>query len=348
LSLKHFFVFSFLLHAVIIASVLLFPLQDRNGEDIQESLLARLVSPAEIYTQPPRVSSLRGRRQPPPVFPPSTVAPSMPSTAIPAPPQTAYSPAPVIPRVTPKPVVPSPQPYRESKEKTVRVKQEPHNESKLADSEKNKSLPAPAPVPPSAKADSEKFQRPAQDNVSKESRESVPKPDNPKPSIKEKLFDRNVINDLAKRDMGKKEQAKKDKIPLLDTRPEQTYGFKGGLQNRDDKKFEADKKLSFDGKDLKFMLYDRKLKERIEHIWIYPPSAAARGISGDLVIRFTIMKNGKLGAVELIRTSGHKDLDDAAIKALKDASPFWPLPESWGMDSYTIDGHFIYSIIYNI
>lgn len=336
MSLKHFFVFSFLLHAVIIASVLLFPMQDRKDWDIQESLLARLVSPAEIYTQAPNVPSLRRMRQPLPVLPPSLVAPSMPS---------------VIPQVAPKPVVPSPTPYRESKEKTVTAKEKPHNESKIANIEKNKSLPA--PVPPPAKVDSEKFKRPGQDNVSKEikskeSRETIPKPDNPNPSMKEKLFDRNVLNDLAKRDMGKKEQAKKDKIPLLDTGQEQTYGFKGGLQNRDDKKFEADKKLSFDGKELKFMLYDRKLKERIEHIWIYPPSAAARGISGDLLIRFTIMKNGKLGAVELIRTSGHKDLDDAAIKALKDASPFWPLPESWGMDSYTIDGHFIYTIIYNI
>lgn len=300
MSLKHFFVFSFLLHAVIIASVLLLPVQDRKGGDIRESLFARLVSPAEIYTQEPNVPSLRGRRLPLPVLPPSPVAPSMPSVAIPPPPQKAYTLAPV---------------------------------------------PA---VPPPAKVDNEKFKRPGQDNVSKEMKSKESRESIPKPSIKEKLFDRNVISDLAKRDMEKKEQAKKDKIPLLDTRQEQIYGFKGGLQNRDDKKFEADKKLSFDGKELKFMLYDTKLKERIEHIWIYPPSAAARGISGDLVIRFTIIKNGKLGAVELVRTSGHKDLDDAAIKALKDASPFWPLPESWGMDSYTIEGHFIYTLIYNI
>jgi len=118
-----------------------------------------------------------------------------------------------------------------------------------------------------------------------------------------------------------------------------------GYEYEDERRaFEVDKNLSFDGKELKFMLYDRKLKERIEHIWIYPPSAATRGISGDLVIRFTIMKDGKLGAVELVRTSGHKDLDDAAIKALKDASPFWPLPEFWGMDSDTKDGHFVYIV----
>ena len=56
------------------------------------------------------------------------------------------------------------------------------------------------------------------------------------------------------------------------------------------------------------------------------------------------MKDGKLGAVELVRTSGYKMLDDAAIKALKDGEPYWPIPEEWGMESYTISGHFIYSI----
>jgi protein TonB len=51
-----------------------------------------------------------------------------------------------------------------------------------------------------------------------------------------------------------------------------------------------------------------------------------------------------LGAVELIRTSGHKSLDDAAMKALKEGEPYWPLPDEWGMEAYTIEGHFIYSI----
>ena len=140
MSLKHFFVFSFLLHAVIIASVLLFPMQDRNSGDKQESLLARLVSPSEIYTQAPKAPSLRRMRQPLPVLPPSPVAPSVPSAALPSPPQTAYSPATVIPLVAPKPFVPSPPPYRESKEKTLTLKEAPLNESKIANSEKNKSL----------------------------------------------------------------------------------------------------------------------------------------------------------------------------------------------------------------
>jgi protein TonB len=102
--------------------------------------------------------------------------------------------------------------------------------------------------------------------------------------------------------------------------------------------------ITFDTSDYRYAGYMRKLKEKIESIWVYPPEALARGLYGDLKIRFTIMKNGKLGAVDLVRTSGYKMLDDAAIKALKDGEPYWPVPEEWGMESYTILGHFVYSI----
>jgi protein TonB len=71
---------------------------------------------------------------------------------------------------------------------------------------------------------------------------------------------------------------------------------------------------------------------------------AEKGIYGDLYIRFTIMKNGRLGAVELVRTSGYRALDDAAIKALWDAEPYWPLPNEWGREGFTITGHFIYTL----
>jgi protein TonB len=134
----------------------------------------------------------------------------------------------------------------------------------------------------------------------------------PAPSTKEKLFDRNIIGDIAKRDV--------------------TKGEKEGQT------------FSFDVKEMRYLPYLRRLRDRIESIWVYPPDAAAKGIYGDLILKFTIKKNGKLGSVELIRTSGHKDLDDAALRALRDADPFWPLPDEWGMEAYTIQGHFVYTI----
>lgn len=106
----------------------------------------------------------------------------------------------------------------------------------------------------------------------------------------------------------------------------------------------TDRGVSFDTSEFQYMGYMRRLKERIESVWQYPPEAARKGIYGDLYIRFTILKNGRLGDAELVRTSGHKDLDEAAIKALKNAEPFWPLPEDYDKDSLTITGHFIYAI----
>ncbi len=112
----------------------------------------------------------------------------------------------------------------------------------------------------------------------------------------------------------------------------------GGHNNRAKK----DDTITFDTEDYRYAGYMRQLRQKIESIWVYPPEAAARGIYGDLKIQFTIKKDGRLGAIELVRTSGYKMLDDAAMKALKDGEPYWPLPDSWGRDSYTILGHFVY------
>ena len=130
----------------------------------------------------------------------------------------------------------------------------------------------------------------------------------PGKSLREKLFDSNVITQ---------------------------YALKEKTKDRD---------MTFDTKEFKYYGYMNRLKEKIEGIWKYPPDAAQKGIYGDLYIRFTINKNGDLGAIELLRTSGYKSLDDAAIRALKEAAPYWPLPDEWGKDGLTITGHFIYTL----
>ncbi|MCS7203173.1 MAG: energy transducer TonB [Thermodesulfovibrio sp.] len=106
--------------------------------------------------------------------------------------------------------------------------------------------------------------------------------------------------------------------------------------------FETKQGLSFSAKEFSNWGYLERLREKIERIWQYPSQAAERGIYGDLYIRFTIDKKGNLVSAELIRTSGYRILDEAAMKALKDAQPFWPLPDDWEKDSLTITGHFIY------
>lgn len=101
--------------------------------------------------------------------------------------------------------------------------------------------------------------------------------------------------------------------------------------------------ITFDTSDAKYIGYMERLKEIIESIWKYPRRAADQGLQGDLEISFTIKKDGELAHVEVVRTSGYPILDEAAVQALKDAH-YWPLPDAWHQDSFTVDGHFLYSL----
>lgn len=105
-----------------------------------------------------------------------------------------------------------------------------------------------------------------------------------------------------------------------------------------------DSSITFDTEEIRHYSYMRKLKARIEAVWEYPREAAAKGIYGDLVIKFVIKKDGSLGAVEVVRTSGWQSLDKAAVAALRDGNPYWPLPEEWETEALTITGHFIYTL----
>jgi protein TonB len=127
--------------------------------------------------------------------------------------------------------------------------------------------------------------------------------------IRDRLFDRDIIAKLSKKDQE---------------------GIKNGSS------------ITFDSEEFKYYGYMQRLKEKIESIWKYPSDSAARGEYGDLYIQFTIKKNGKIGAVELVKTSGYPSLDTAAIKALREADPYWPLPDAMGKESLTITGHFVY------
>jgi protein TonB len=102
--------------------------------------------------------------------------------------------------------------------------------------------------------------------------------------------------------------------------------------------------VTFDTTEMMLSGYMGLLKQKIEAIWHYPRDASEAGIYGDLRIRFVIRRDGTLGSVRLMRTSGHTVLDQAALKALRDAEPYWPLPDGFEEEALTINGRFIYTL----
>ena len=107
--------------------------------------------------------------------------------------------------------------------------------------------------------------------------------------------------------------------------------------------FDDNEPVSLDTKEVKYASYFARIKHQIERVWIYPLTAAQKGISGDLSLTFRISKDGNLLGVRLVEQSGHEILDVAALKAVKEAAPFYPFPKNIQRDKLTILANFVYT-----
>ncbi len=58
----------------------------------------------------------------------------------------------------------------------------------------------------------------------------------------------------------------------------------------------------------------------------YPDAARREGLTGRLILDVAIRPDGSLADVALLRSSGHKVLDEAAIRIVRLAAPFAPVP----------------------
>ncbi len=59
----------------------------------------------------------------------------------------------------------------------------------------------------------------------------------------------------------------------------------------------------------------------------YPEESRRRKIFGDLRLTVALYSNGKVKDIKVLRSSGHKILDDAAIRIVRLAAPFAPFPK---------------------
>ena len=84
--------------------------------------------------------------------------------------------------------------------------------------------------------------------------------------------------------------------------------------------------VSLNTKDPIFVSYFNKIKQSIESEWEYPELALRYGLQGKLSLEFTIAKDGQLTQLRMLRSSGSQLLDEEAIRAIKAAAPFPPIP----------------------
>jgi protein TonB len=98
----------------------------------------------------------------------------------------------------------------------------------------------------------------------------------------------------------------------------------------------GDESVTLDTDEFKFISYNRWLKLKVESVLRYPELAAVSGYQGAMYVKFDILKDGSLGSVEMLKSSGYKILDDEAMRSIRASAPFQPLPDEWKMDRYSI------------
>jgi periplasmic protein TonB len=115
------------------------------------------------------------------------------------------------------------------------------------------------------------------------------------------------------------------------------------LNTEDLKNIDDDIPVSLGTKEIKYASYFARIKHQIELVWVYPTQAAEFGISGDLTLTFRVSKDGNLLGVHLLNRSGYEILDVAALKAVKEAAPFYPFPATIQREKLSIQANFVYT-----
>ncbi len=72
----------------------------------------------------------------------------------------------------------------------------------------------------------------------------------------------------------------------------------------------------------------RLLREALDRAKDYPRFAREMGIEGTVLVRFRVEREGGIGRVEVVRSSGARILDDASVSTVRRAAPM-PFVQGW-------------------
>lgn len=132
----------------------------------------------------------------------------------------------------------------------------------------------------------------------------------------------------AKSDMEAKDLVDKSlEIARLEAQIRRDYQ---AYQERPKRKF-----IGARAEEYRFAVYVDKWRQRVERIGNinYPAEARARKLYGSLLLTVAIKADGEVEKVEVERSSGHKVLDQAAIRIVRLAAPFERFPDNVRRDT---------------
>lgn len=96
--------------------------------------------------------------------------------------------------------------------------------------------------------------------------------------------------------------------------------------------------ISANTKEYAYAAYMSAWVARVERIGNlnYPDEARREHVHGELVLTVALNRNGSVRSIDVIQSSGHKLLDEAAMRIVRLAAPFPPIPKTEGIDELYI------------
>jgi TonB family protein len=106
----------------------------------------------------------------------------------------------------------------------------------------------------------------------------------------------------------------------------------------------AEDTISLDTKDERYISYARIIKEELMRHWKYPHAAKENLIEGQVLVLFTLNRQGKLRDIKILNTSSYPVLDNETLRAIRTAAPFPPFPGSVMVKRLNIKAAFAYRL----
>lgn len=87
--------------------------------------------------------------------------------------------------------------------------------------------------------------------------------------------------------------------------------------------------------EYKYAAYMDAWRAKVERIGNlnYPEEAKRRGLRGNVLLDVAVRRDGSVTGISILRSSGHKLIDDAAVRIVHLAAPFAPFPPDIGAET---------------
>lgn len=116
------------------------------------------------------------------------------------------------------------------------------------------------------------------------------------------------------------------------------------LEHEKDTVTEDSDTISLDTKDERYLSYAGMIKTKILRHWNYPDKAKLSLLEGEVMVIFSLVRDGKMTNINIESGSGYEILDNEVLRAINACVPFPAFPESINVDRLNIRANFAYRL----